>query len=354
MGAVRRLKSPDFFKIIAALLVIAIHTSPLASFSADADFILTRVIARCAVPFFFMVTGYFIFPQYLIDKSIDLHRLIGFLKKNLFLYAASIILYLPLNFYAGHFNDIKITDVFRMLIFDGMFYHLWYIPASILGGIIVFLISRMFSYKVCMVICALLYLAGLAGDSYYGCLSAFPEVKDAYDVMFGIFSYTRNGIFYAPLFLTMGALINHIMADENAGNKIKRANNILFFIISLQLMIIEGLILCHFKVQRHDSMYVMLPFCMLFLFLIIFGRTNSVNKQSGFKYGLKGYKTVSTWIYILHPLMIVVVRGAAKMIHLEKIFVDNSLMHYTAVCVISVAISIAVSVITEHTTQSGC
>ena len=48
----------DRFRLIAALLVIAIHTSPLASFSGEADFFLTRVLARIAVPFFLMVTGF--------------------------------------------------------------------------------------------------------------------------------------------------------------------------------------------------------------------------------------------------------------------------------------------------------
>ena len=50
----------DRFRIAAALLVVAIHTSPLASLSEGADFFLTRVLARVAVPFFFMVTGQFV------------------------------------------------------------------------------------------------------------------------------------------------------------------------------------------------------------------------------------------------------------------------------------------------------
>ena len=48
----------DWMRLIAAVLVITIHTSPLASYNTTGDFILTRVIARVAVPFFFMTTGY--------------------------------------------------------------------------------------------------------------------------------------------------------------------------------------------------------------------------------------------------------------------------------------------------------
>ena len=42
----------DIFRVAAAALVVAIHTSPLADVSAGADFFLTRILARTAVPFF--------------------------------------------------------------------------------------------------------------------------------------------------------------------------------------------------------------------------------------------------------------------------------------------------------------
>ena len=74
----------DLCKIAAAFLVVAIHTSPLVSFSADADFILTRVFARVAVPFFLMVSGFFLLPQYLYQNSTDRRPILRFWKKTLF------------------------------------------------------------------------------------------------------------------------------------------------------------------------------------------------------------------------------------------------------------------------------
>ena len=81
----RNLGGIDFFKFIAALVVVAIHTSPLSSFSVDADFILTRVLARIAVPFFLMVTGYFLLPQYLFENSMDKRPHQRCLKKTMLL-----------------------------------------------------------------------------------------------------------------------------------------------------------------------------------------------------------------------------------------------------------------------------
>ena len=50
----------DRFRLLAAVLVVAIHTSPLSTYTALGDFYLTRVLGRVAVPFFLMVSGYFL------------------------------------------------------------------------------------------------------------------------------------------------------------------------------------------------------------------------------------------------------------------------------------------------------
>lgn len=46
----------------------------------------------------------------------------------------------------------------------------------------------------------LLYLVGVGGDSYYGFTVAVPVLKTLYDGIFLVFSYTRNGLFFAPSF----------------------------------------------------------------------------------------------------------------------------------------------------------
>ena len=75
----------DKMRFAAALLVIAIHTSPLDSFSETGNFILTRIFGRVAVPFFFMTSGFFVLSKYRYDGS----RLYKFLKKTGIVYAAA-------------------------------------------------------------------------------------------------------------------------------------------------------------------------------------------------------------------------------------------------------------------------
>lgn len=48
-------------------------------------------------------------------------------------------------------------------------------------------------------------------------------------------------------------------------------------------------------------------------------------------------------IYIIHPFMIVVIRLFAKLLHLQSLLVENSLVHYIAVCFASVVFAVVIT-----------
>ncbi|RJG18864.1 serine racemase VanT catalytic subunit [Paenibacillus thiaminolyticus] len=134
----------DRFKIVAALLVIAIPTAPLISYSPYADFVLTGIAARVAVPFFFIMSGFLLFRKLTGEKARERGMLHRFLCRIGLLYAVSIVLYLPLNGYAGYFaeENFDVMSFLRDLVFNGTFYHLWYLPALILGTCITYFLYR--------------------------------------------------------------------------------------------------------------------------------------------------------------------------------------------------------------------
>jgi surface polysaccharide O-acyltransferase-like enzyme len=49
----------DLIKFICALFVVSIHVSPFASYNSFINYGLKNYIARIAVPFFFVASGYF-------------------------------------------------------------------------------------------------------------------------------------------------------------------------------------------------------------------------------------------------------------------------------------------------------
>lgn len=314
----------DRFRFIAALLAITIHTSPLASINEGADFFLTRVLGRIAVPFFLMVTGQFVAAEFMPPTSSNAPKLIKYLRKTSLLYVFCILLYLPIGIYAKHYQGIGLGTALRMLIFDGTFYHLWYFPACIMGMLLIYLMSRKLSLRVMTILTSILYVIGLFGDSYYGLTQKVPALDAVYTAGFQIFSYTRNGIFMAPLFLVLGIWMAKSEKDHRSiGLPISMSG----LAISFAAMTAEAFTLRHFQLQRHDSMYVALIPTMFFLYHCLM----ALPKESS-----KTYRTVSAWIYILHPAFIVVIRAVAKLLHLTELFVDNSLVHYLAVSFLSV------------------
>ena len=328
----------DRFRIIAALAVIAIHTSPLDTFHEGADFFLTRVLARIAVPFFFMVTGHFVVAGFLpsgkaAPSTKSMVRFRKFLAKTSMLYLFCIILYLPVGIYAGHYKDMSVGIMLRMLFFDGTFYHLWYFPACIMGVALVYLLSRFLSLGAMTAVSAVLYVIGLLGDSYYGLVEKVPALETLYGFLFQISSYTRNGLFLAPLFLVLGAwMAGAAQGQDGRELSEKRLFLCSLFALSFALMTGEAFLLRHFQFQRHDSMYLLLVPVMLFLYRFLL----CIPVKSD-----RAFRTASTWIYVLHPAFIVVVRGIAKPLRLTELLVDNSLVHYLAVSFLSVAAAFA-------------
>lgn len=194
----------DRFRLAAALLVVAIHTSPLTCLSAEADFLLTRILARVAVPFFLMVTGQFVLPRILEPGPGGARKLRRYLTRTGVLYLTCILLYLPLGIYAGHYRELTPAKALRLLVWDGTFYHLWYFPACMLGMTLLWLLSRRLGMHTLAGVCGALYLLGLCGDSYYGLTAFIPPLRGLSDLGFQVWSHTRNGLFLAPLFLLMG------------------------------------------------------------------------------------------------------------------------------------------------------
>ena len=332
----------DYFRFIAALLIVAIHSSPLASFSETGDFILTRIIARVAVPFFLMTSGFFLISRYTYNTE----KLGAFVKKTALIYGAAILIYIPINIYNGYFKmDNLLPNIIKDIVFDGTLYHLWYLPASIIGAVIAWYLVKKLNYPKALIVASVLYLIGLFGDSYYGITEKISCLNSLYDYIFQVTDHTRNGIFFAPIFFIIGGLI----ADNRP--QITFGKSIWGFAVSFALLFGEAFALHHFDLQRHDSMYVFLLPCMYFLFNVIL---HFKGKR------LVTLRTTSLIIYIIHPMMIVVIRLFSKLFHLQSMLVENSIVHYFMVCLTSVVFGAVLTAIwnkykpkkAKHTTDT--
>ncbi len=327
----------DYFRMAAAFMVIAIHIAPFADWSKEADFLLTYCLGRTAVPFFFMTTGYFVLAPYVksgLQKKRTFYR---FVLKNTAVYLAVTVLYLPLTIYSGNMPK-GIGGLLQDLFFDGTFYHLWYFPAVLTGCMLLVLLTWTgqkveaanwskghvnSGYRKKMAAVVLTgYVIGLLGDSYYGLTEQVPWMKAAYDGMFHISSYTRNGIFFAPVFLLLGVLT--AFAKRLCPMRICVWGTAL----STVLLMGEGFLTYSLKWQRHNSMYLFLVPLMYFLFqllLLIPGKAPAFCRNG------------SLILYVIHPAVIVVLRGTAKAAGLKELLIDHAFIQYILVCAVSMA-----------------
>ncbi len=316
----------DVYRFIATLMVVAIHIYPLTSLNKDLDFIITRVIFRIAVPFFLMITGYFLLEKALSNRKVIKEYTFKILK----LYFISIIIFLPLNIYNGYFNNIDISVILKDIIVNGTFYHLWYFPSLLLGLWILYFLIKKFDNKTISLIVIILYIIGLFGDSYFGFVKNLSFFNNFYSLIFNIFDYTRNGLFYTPIFLYIGYLFR--VNNYKLSNK----KNILFVLLFLILLIIEGALLYYYKIPRHTSMYIFLIPLSIFIFSYAINSSSLSNKN---------LRNISSWIYILHPLFIAIYHFISERVNC--FFFDNSLVSYVSIVVLTIVFILIIKKVKE-------
>lgn len=312
----------DGARLAAALLVVAIHTGPLSSFTTVGDLLLTRGAARLAVLFFFAVSGFFLLPQ----GSIQQFK--RYLQHMFLLYGAATLLYLPAALYTGYFTGQGfLPQLLKALLFDGVFYHLWYLPAALLGAGIAWWLWGRLGRSGPLAAAGVLYLVGLLGDSYFGVAQALPVLRDFYGQLFQVFSYMRNGLFFAPLFFLLGG--RAAIAKEGPLWKAVAG-----FLTSLVLLCGECLLVHGLGLPRHDSMLLSLVPCVWFL-LRWLGRFQGKRR--------KRLAQSSMLVYLLHPFNILGVRFLARLLGLRPVLVENSLIHYGMVCLLSLLEALALT-----------
>lgn len=312
----------DQFRLLAAVMVVAIHTFPFAGISETLNQVVTLTLFRVAVPFFFMVTGYYVLGPYSERRNYPKSwRIDQAILETAKMYLFVCLLYLPLSFYTGILSfSMTVSELLKTFIFDGPLYHLWYFPAVILGLILSRCLLKNLTMSFALAAASLLYLIGLAGDSYYALTIQLPVLKPFYLMLFHLFDYTRNGLFLAPLFLILGAQLYRKRSSRFSYPAVK-------LVVSLLFLAVEGFLLHSFTKVRHDSMYLALPIASYYLFIWV--------KSWQPKLVFPRAKEYSLGLYILHPLSLILLYYGAKPLP----FLQNSLVQFFLTLIITIGLT---------------
>lgn len=217
----------DAFKFIAALSVVGIHTFPSKSILGSD----LKILARFSVPFFFIVSGYFLFKKISFrEKEKDKKILFNYIKRILKVYLSWLIFYIPffivsiMNFVKGEM-DLRGKISFILSILLGYVPRIgvsWYLIALVMSVFIIYYIRSYFGEKVLLTIGIVSFLIGVFTSTYgkwyfdiewikqvpfYGSIS-FSIISTICYVIIGYF--LANYVFEKPLnnlFLVLGIVI---------------------------------------------------------------------------------------------------------------------------------------------------
>ncbi len=222
--------------------MVLIHTNGLGLFgqSVFAGYLFDE-LSRFAVPCFFVVSGFFWKAERFTNVPAASMRLI---KKIGLIFLCWVAFYFAAEF-SGLYEPAykaKLTGYVIAIFTGGPGYHLWFLPALIMGSIICWTLIQAMGVTRALWICGGLYVTGVMIGTYGPMLG----------IRLPIFAF-RNGIFEAPMFLMCGYLMQSRQMD------LGRRYFLIMAILGLVIHLVEGDIAGKFP-HGHDFSFGTLPF----------------------------------------------------------------------------------------------
>ena len=280
--------SISFFQYLFAIAVILVHSGRLTSYE-PLHFGLKSMLGRLAVPFFIVCASFFL--KHSLGNS---KKMKAYLVKIVKTYLFWSFVYLPYAwlFFSSLHLPIYLfpAGVFVALVYLGMCYQLWYIPAFLLGLFLVNQLVKRLGMVWTGLITFLLYCWGLI-ETYSAYLDTTSLLK-GYQLYSNLFFTARNGLFYTPIFIYMGYyLYDHFHAQVFSIHRWQK------LALAFGLLCLEGIII--FQHQGIDkNFFLLLPFVTVYL-------VNACLRSSFLKsYDLQYLKQLSIALYFSHPIFI--------------------------------------------------
>lgn len=320
----------DYAKFFAAILVVAIHIPPFLDVNKTASLLLQQVICRLAVPFFFLCSGFFLGKK--LERKADTLR---YAKRIATMYLVWSVLYLPAILERFWKPDRalgkNLGELLRRFFVIGSYIQLWYLLGTLYGVLILYLLLKIkgMTKKRLMVLATIVYLLGVAGNSYRHLWDGIAGVKTVIDTYRDGFLTTRNGFFFAFPFLTMGYLLSDSGKNPRSSKKWAAAS-----VFSLIALFLEFFVLESWGGIASFDMYLMTPIAVGCIFCFLLTITVPEEKRKAGKM-LRG---LSTYIFLLH-MMVNFYLG--KIPFLKKGVMSHSFSHFMLVLLVSMLLSIA-------------
>lgn len=276
-----RNESVDAFRMLAALCVIIVHTD-FYNLPRDVA-VAAKLMSFWVIPFFFIVSGYFLAEKSARTKSLDVQ---GLVERMGWIFMVWTLIYLPIKMDRNSLDFLGVFDMATTPIFlyYGTFYHLWYLSAMAVGCLFIAVCYRYNVKYLIPIVSIITIMVSVMASGY-----RFFNIDFTDKTLVSISKYWR-----AVPFIYAGFLIQR--------------KGILSSWVSLALVII-GTAMMPFEVKYIRTSYGTPAFQELLIGVILFGVGMACLSLNNLKFLqspllARWGREYSLGIYLLHPMII--------------------------------------------------
>lgn len=217
-------------------------------------------------------------------------------------------------------------------IFKGSYYHLWYVPAVIVGLMLCVFLARKNQVKADIIV-ALLFIIGLIGRNYYSLIPGCENVVSAYNKVFLTFC---NGLFWGCPMVWMGRKLCSII-NRPAKQYYVKMLVISLTVISFVLLFFESYLVRNITPDQINSNLICADFiAVVFVAVGIKMQVHICNDS-------RMIRIFGTVLYFIHPLMLWIIPFISK-----KLVSMSTNIEMIVVCIFAIFISLLVTIASKR------
>lgn len=290
-------KGLDLFKFIAALLIVLLHTIETSNFYAnEVKFVATRF----AVPFFFIVSGFFLYLG--LSKAKDKKTYILKYEKKLlltFLFWA-VLIYSPfiIKSYIESNSDQSTIRIIALL-FRKMFIvgpgPYWFILVLIITAFILYVLDRINNDMLLYGVIAFSFVCLIIYSNFRGVFSDIPIIKYGFKLTDFVYSWEFNFLMYGIPFMGLG----FVFAKKDAKMNVNIA--LIVFIVSTALRVFEYNLANIFEIPFFEDNNISLLYIVQAASVFMIGKeiTPKISIEQS-----KQLRQCSSFMYYIHVILL--------------------------------------------------
>ncbi len=286
----------DVFKFFFALCIVALHTEALAFLPYTANYMITRIVFRVAVPYFFVSSGFFLGKKLLNTTEEQYSSVIRTyclrLLTPLVFFELISLAYYGLTYLRSGKDPVSTIIALVQSVLFYPFGALWFVQACIVGALLLYPFLKKGKLNLALIMGVVLYFFALIANNYSFIITDTPLAKIVNTYLEHCIS-ARNGLFVGFIFIAIGILCSKIHNTVCKRKHIAKIFSLMFFLV----YIAEILLVYFFNKKPSDdgSLYI----SYLLFIPALFITTLQFNISIPTKLSVL-LRNLSTGVYFLH------------------------------------------------------